>query len=192
MNEPHRIVSSEAEELILVDTDDNEIGFLSKADCHNGDGVLHRAFSLFLFNDDGELLLQQRSDSKRLWPGYWSNSICSHPRRGESMAVATRRRLLDELNIEAELEFVYKFEYQARFSEAGSENELCHVFLGRAPSDIHPNKSEISAIRFVAPADLDHEFAEQPETLTPWFNMEWRTLSASYREQLGQFARLGG
>ena len=76
MNEPNRIVSSEAEELILVDADDNETGFLSKADCHDGDGVLHRAFSLFLFNDEGELLLQKRSDSKRLWPGYWSNTIC--------------------------------------------------------------------------------------------------------------------
>lgn len=190
MNDPHRIVSSEAEQLILVDADDNETGFLSKADCHDGDGVLHRAFSLFLFNEDGELLLQQRSDSKRLWPGYWSNSICSHPRRGESMAVATRRRLLDELNIEAELEFVYKFAYQASYDEAGSENELCHVFLGRAPADIRPNEHEIAAVRFITPADLDREFAEQPETLTPWFNMEWRTLSATYREQLGQFAKL--
>ena len=190
MNQPHRIVSSEAEELILVDADDNETGFLSKADCHDGDGVLHRAFSLFLFNDAGELLLQQRSDAKRLWPGYWSNTICSHPRRGESMAVATRRRLLDELNIEAELEFVYKFDYQARYGEAGSENELCHVFLGKAPSNIRPNESEISAVRFITPADLDREFAEQSETLTPWFNMEWRTLSATYREQLGQFAKL--
>ena len=191
MNEPHRIVSSEAEELILVDADDNEAGFLSKADCHDGDGVLHRAFSLFLFNADGELLLQRRSDSKRLWGGYWSNSICSHPRRGESMEVATRRRLLDELNIEAELEFVYKFDYQASFGEQGSERELCHVFLGRAPSVIHPNESEISAIRFIAPADLDREFAEKPESLTPWFRMEWQALSTTYRGPLGRYANLG-
>lgn len=191
MNEPHRIVSSEAEELILVDADDNETGFLSKADCHDGDGVLHRAFSLFLFNDDGELLLQQRSDSKRLWGGYWSNSICSHPRRGESMEVATRRRLLDELNIEADLQFVYKFAYQASFGEAGSENELCHVFVGRAPRDIRPNDSEISAIRFIAPADLDREFAEQPETLTPWFRMEWQSLAAEHYDKLKEYANLG-
>jgi isopentenyl-diphosphate delta-isomerase len=190
VNESNRIVSSEAEELILVDADDNETGFLSKADCHDGDGVLHRAFSLFLFNDDGELLLQQRSESKRLWPGYWSNSICSHPRRGESMQVATRRRLLDELNIEAELEFVYKFDYQASFSEQGSENELCHVYLGKAPADIRPNESEISAIRFIAPADLDREFAEMPEALTPWFQMEWQALSGDYRERLSEYAKL--
>lgn len=190
MNEPNRIVSSEAEELILVDADDNETGFLSKADCHDGDGVLHRAFSLFLFNDDGELLLQQRSESKRLWPGYWSNSICSHPRRGESMQVATRRRLLDELNIEAELEFVYKFDYQARFGEAGAENELCHVYLGKAPNDIQPNESEIAAVRFVAPADLDREFAEKPDSLTPWFRMEWQALSTEHRDKLIGYAKL--
>ncbi|MDJ0904653.1 MAG: isopentenyl-diphosphate Delta-isomerase [Woeseiaceae bacterium] len=190
MNEPNRIVSSEAEELILVDTDDNETGFLSKADCHDGDGVLHRAFSLFLFNDDGELLLQQRSESKRLWPGYWSNSICSHPRRGESMAVATRRRLLDELNIEAELEFIYKFNYQAGFGERGSENELCHVYLGKAPADIRPNESEISAVRFIAPAELDREFAEKPESLTPWFRMEWQVLSTDYQDRLLDYASL--
>jgi isopentenyl-diphosphate delta-isomerase len=191
VNEPHRIVSSETEELILVDADDNETGFLSKADCHDGDGVLHRAFSLFLFNDNGELLLQKRSDAKRLWGGFWSNSICSHPRRGESMEVATRRRLLDELNIEAELEFIYKFEYQASFGEAGSENELCHVFLGKAPSDIRPNESEISEVRFIAPADLDREFSGTPDSLTPWFRMEWQALSSEHRDKLGTYANLG-
>ena len=191
MSGQHRIVSSEAEQLILVDRDDNELGFLSKAECHDGVGVLHRAFSLFLFNDKGELLLQQRSESKRLWPGYWSNSICSHPRRGESMQVATRRRLLDELNIAAELEFVYKFDYQASFGELGSENELCHVYLGKAPSDIKPNESEIAAIRFIAPADLDREFAERPESLTPWFQMEWQALSTEHRDKLEKYADLG-
>ena len=105
MDNVNRVVSSEAEELILVDEHDREQGYLSKAACHDGAGILHRAFSAFLFNPAGELLLQQRADSKRLWPGFWSNSCCSHPRRGESMQVATRRRLLDELNIEAELEF---------------------------------------------------------------------------------------
>ncbi|NIL94859.1 MAG: isopentenyl-diphosphate Delta-isomerase [Woeseiaceae bacterium] len=184
------MVSSEAEELILVDEADNEIGFLSKATCHDGTGVLHRAFSLFLFNDDGELLLQQRSESKRLWPGYWSNSICSHPRRGESMQVATRRRLLDELNIESELEHVYSFCYQAGFGDAGSENELCHVFLGRAPSKIHPNDHEIAAIRFCSAADLDREMADNADKLTPWFKLEWRELTTKHKEQLEEYARL--
>jgi isopentenyl-diphosphate delta-isomerase len=79
MNEQHRIVSSENEELILVDRNDREIGFVSKAAAHDGEGILHRAFSLFLFNDAGELLLQQRAPGKRLWGGYWSNSCCSQP-----------------------------------------------------------------------------------------------------------------
>lgn len=190
MNTAHRIVSSEAEELILVDSGDNETGFLSKADAHDGDGVLHRAFSLFLFNADGELLLQQRSAAKRLWPGFWSNSICSHPRRGESMDVATRRRLRDELNIEAELEFVYKFEYQAGFGAAGSEHELCHVYLGRAPAQIHPNDHEIAALRFVSLRDLEREFDERPDALTPWFRLEWRELLSRHREQLARYASL--
>ncbi len=192
LQQAHRVVSSESEELILVDEADNEIGFSSKADCHDGDGVLHRAFSLFLFNDEGELLLQQRSSSKRLWPGYWSNSICSHPRRGESMAEATQRRLLDELNIESDLEYVYKFDYQAGFGDAGSENELCHVYLGRTPAEVRPNDHEIAAVRFISPAELDREFLERPDTLTPWFRMEWQSLSTDYRGRLAGYARLTG
>lgn len=191
MNNAHRVVSSETEELILVDNEDNETGYLSKADCHDGEGALHRAFSLFLFNEDGELLLQQRSASKRLWPGYWSNSICSHPRRGESMEIATERRLQDELNIHCELEFVYMFAYQAAFGDAGSENELCHVYLGHCPAEIHPNEHEIADTRFISVRDLDREFSDKPDTLTPWFKLEWRALATDHREQLAAYASLG-
>jgi len=183
----HRIVSSEAEELILVDEDDNETGHLSKAECHDGDGLLHRAFSLFLFNDRGELLLQRRAESKRLWPGFWSNSCCSHPRRGESMAVATRRRLRDELNVEAPLEFVYKFAYQAAYEDVGSEHELCHVYLGRIPGDIRPNDHEIAEVRFVTAAELDDEKARAPGSFTPWFRQEWLTLKISHEDQLAPY-----
>ena len=188
MNDHHRTVSSESEELILVDESDNEIGYRSKADCHDGDGMLHRAFSLFLFNDDGQLLLQQRSGKKRLWPGYWSNSICSHPRRGESLEVATARRLDDELNIAADIEHVYHFCYQASFGEPGSENELCHVFLGRISGEVHPNESEIDAIRFVSRAELDAEFAANPDAFTPWFKQEWRALTNEHSEKLRRYA----
>jgi len=185
----HKVVSSESEELILVDADDNEAGYLSKAECHNAGGVLHRAFSLFLFNNKGELLLQQRSASKRLWPGFWSNSICSHPRRNESMPVATRRRLRDELHIESSLEFVYKFQYQAEFGEAGSENELCHVYLGNIDGPIEPNEHEISAVRFIQPYDLDKEFAEVPAKFTPWFRLEWRALKSDHAGRLAAYCR---
>jgi len=187
VNEQHRVVSSESEELILVDGDDNEIGFISKADAHDGPGVLHRAFSLFLFNDAGELLLQQRAPGKRLWGGYWSNSCCSHPRRGESMQVATSRRLIDELNIETELEHVYYFCYEANFRDTGSENELCHVYLGVVTDPVRPNDSEIAAIRFVSPAELGVELANHPEHFTPWFKQEWEELQTNYREQLERY-----
>ena len=188
MNDHHRVVSSESEELILVDAGDNEIGYRSKADCHNGDGILHRAFSLFLFDDNGKLLLQQRGAEKRLWPMYWSNSCCSHPRRGETMEIATMRRLGDELNIAAELEYVYHFSYQAKFSEAGSENELCHVFLGKIKGEVIPNDSEIESIRYISADDLDRELAEYPDRFTPWFKSEWSTLRGEYAAQLGRYA----
>lgn len=187
MNDRHRIVSSEGEELILVDRDDNEIGYASKADAHDGAGILHRAFSLFLFNDDGELLLQKRASSKRLWGGYWSNSCCSHPRRGETMAVATSRRLLDELNFETDLEYVYQFCYEAGFGDAGSENELCHVFLGRASADLQPNASEIADIRYISAAALASEFEESADRFTPWFKQEWRDLNRNYAKQLARY-----
>ena len=190
MNDLNRVVSSEGEELILVDRDDREIGHVSKADAHDGPGVLHRAFSLFLFNEDGELLIQQRAPGKRLWGGFWSNSCCSHPRRGESLDVATRRRLRDELNFETDLEHVYRFCYSASFGDAGSEHELCHVYLGRAAGDIRPNDSEIAAVRYLSPAELEQEMAARPERFTPWFKQEWEELKTNWRERLERYCSL--
>lgn len=187
MESAHRIVSSEAEELILVDANDQETGFLSKAECHNGAGVLHRAFSVFLFNAAGELLIQQRSQQKRLWPGYWSNTCCSHPRKGESMVIATQRRLYDELHVESALEFVYKFAYQAEFGDAGSENELCHVYLGKIAGEVVPNDNEIDAIRYVSAKSLITELGSQPQKFTPWFQMEWLALADDHRDVLARY-----
>jgi isopentenyl-diphosphate delta-isomerase len=187
MNSANQVVSSETEELILVDADDNETGFLPKADCHDGAGVLHRAFSLFLFNDSGELLLQQRSESKRLWAGFWSNSCCSHPRRGESMHVATQRRLLDELNIASSLEFAYKFSYEAGFGDLGSENELCHVFLGKVGASVRANDYEIAGIRYVSAGELATELDDLPGQFTPWFKMEWQTLLTEHKGRLANY-----
>ncbi|MGN6334433.1 isopentenyl-diphosphate Delta-isomerase [Mycobacterium sp.] len=115
-SEPNnRVVSRHDEQLILVDSDDREIGFLAKADAHVGRGTLHRAFSVFVFSPAGELLVQQRAKSKPLWPGHWSNTCCSHPRLGEKMDDAVRRRLQEELGLSAELEFLFKFQYQAQY-----------------------------------------------------------------------------
>ena len=182
-------VSSESELLILVDTDDREIGNLSKAECHDGDGILHRAFSLFLFNDKGELLLQKRSAGKRLWPKYWSNTCCSHPRQGESMEIATARRLQQELNTTAALEFIYKFEYQAQFAGQGSENELCWVYLGRLAEEATANETEIAELRFVSVTDLNEEIDAVPERFTPWLKMEWQRLNEEFADQLNKYTK---
>ena len=187
INAVNKEVSDDSEEQVLVDALDNEIGSQNKALCHDGDGVLHRAFSLFLFDSQGQLLLQQRGAGKRLWPQYWSNSCCSHPRLGENMQTATQRRLAEELGIEAELEFVYKFTYQARFEDIGSENELCSVFLGRCDQPLRPNATEIEAARFISANDLQAEFESQPERFTPWFKMEWECLGTTYAEQLNKY-----
>ncbi len=185
LEEPSRdeVVSSEAEELILVDANDRAIGHRSKARCHDGNGLLHRAFSLFVFNRRGELLLQQRAPGKRLWPGYWSNSCCSHPRRGEDMREAVERRLHQELALHCALKFLYKFEYHAHYEDAGSEHELCWVFAGRSDGKVAANRSEIEAWRFVAPEALEAELAKHPERFTPWFKLEWPRVRALFLPQ---------
>jgi len=170
---PDEVVSSEAELLILVDENDHEVGFESKANCHDHTGLLHRAFSLFVFNPEGEVLLQRRASEKRLWPLYWTNSCCSHPRKGEDMKDATHRRLFQELRIRCELRYLYKFRYAADFGEAGSENELCWVYAGVSEDRVRPNRTEVADWRFVPPAQLDRELASRPEQFTPWFKLEW-------------------
>lgn len=179
------VVSSDSEELILVDEHDTEIGVLSKAGCHDGDGMLHRAFSIFIFNRDGELLLQRRSGEKRLWPMYWSNSCCSHPRRGETMDEATHRRLYQELRMTGELHYLFKFQYQARFGDLGAENELCWVYVGHSDDDVLANPHEVADWRWVKPERLDDELERRPQDFTPWFKLEWPRVKEGFRDQLG-------
>lgn len=166
--------------LILVDADDREIGFLSKEQCHRGAGLLHRAFSVFVFNRRGEVLLQQRSSAKPLWPLYWSNSCCSHPRKGEAVEAAARRRVREELGVHCELRFLYKFEYQARFADVGAEHELCSVFAGIADSPVRADASEIAATRFVRPDELSREIAADGSRFTPWLKLEWSRISSEF------------
>lgn len=182
------VVSSEAEPLILVDADDREVGHASKADCHNDHGILHRAFSLFVFNEGGELLLQQRSLGKRLWPGYWSNSCCSHPRQGEDMREATQRRLQQELGLRCALRYLYKFEYQADYGGLGAEHELCSVYLGRSDAPVRANRNEVAAWRYVSPAGLDREIVGHPEHFTPWLKLEWQRLRRDFSDELAAVA----
>ena len=103
------------------------------------------------------------------------------------MPVATRRRLRDELNIDTELEYVYKFMYQAEFGELGSEHELCHVYLGRVDGDVHANDHEIESTRFLSVAELESEFKGDAGNFTPWFKMEWQSLKTNYADQLHRY-----
>ncbi|HEU4617317.1 MAG TPA: isopentenyl-diphosphate Delta-isomerase [Gammaproteobacteria bacterium] len=178
------IVSSASEELILVDELDREIGHKPKAECHTGNGVLHRAFSIFVFNGDDELLLQQRSLDKPLWPSYWSNTCCSHPRRGESMEQAVSRRLIQELGFDCPLEFLYKFKYHAQYGALGAEHEYCWVYFGRYDGPVDANVNEIAALRFVPLADLEAELEAAPDRFTPWFKMEWAHIRHNFLDSL--------
>lgn len=176
------IVSFDDEPLILVDAADRESGFLDKASAHDGSGVLHRAFSLFVFTPQGELLLQQRAASKRLWPQVWSNTCCSHPRRGETMDEAIHRRLHEELGLTCALQFLFKFQYQASFKDLGSEHELCWVYAGQTAEQPVVNRHEVAALRYVTPTTLDQELIEQSAAFTPWLKIEWARLRQEHTE----------
>lgn len=187
MSEPSTkadIVSSESEALILVNSSDDVVGYLDKSAAHDGEGVLHRAFSLFIFNPAGQLLLQQRAPGKRLWPEFWSNSCCSHPRRGETMDVAVHRRLEQELGMTAELEYTFKFEYSAPFSDLGTEHELCWVYVGRTEAEPVINTTEIMDWRWVDPEELTAAIAATPASYTPWLKMEWERLNSEFGDRL--------
>ncbi|HEX7082120.1 MAG TPA: isopentenyl-diphosphate Delta-isomerase [Gammaproteobacteria bacterium] len=178
------VVSSDLEELILVDELDREIGSKTKSECHSGNGVLHRAFSIFVFNSDDELLLQKRAASKPLWPSYWSNTCCSHPRYGETMEQAVSRRLGQELGFECELEFLYKFKYHAQYGALGAEHEYCWVYHGRYDGPVDANVSEIAEWRWIGIDALEAELGAKPERFTPWFKMEWAHIKRNFLDAL--------
>ncbi len=179
------IVSDESDMLILVDADDQEVGSSTKEQCHDGEGILHRAFSVFMFNAQGELLLQQRSQEKRLWPLYWSNSCCSHPRFGETIEQAALKRAREELGVSSDnLQYLYKFHYQASFGTKGSEHELCSVYIGNSSDVVMANVNEVANWRYLSAFDVSQEIDEAPETFTPWFKMEWQHLIQNYSDEL--------
>ncbi len=182
---PAEPAQQEAEDtLILVDEQDNETGACEKTDCHVGQGKLHRAFSVFLFDPEGRILIQQRSPQKMLWGGYWANSCCSHPRLGENTDDAARRRTREELGVDCELTYLYKFVYHAEFGEVGSEYENCWVYFGHFDGKFDVNEDEISDTRFVTPDELTAELENNGELYSPWLKLEWKKIRAEYLQQI--------
>lgn len=169
-------------DIIVVNTADEEIGADFKSSVHHGEGVLHRAFSVYLFDSQARLLLQQRSALKPLWPGYWSNSCCSHPRPGEATREAAVRRLREELglaNVRA-LCFLFKFQYHARYDHCGAEHEVCSVFAAVADQPGRIDLSEIADVRYVSAGVLDQDLHSQPQHYTPWLRIAWARIRADH------------
>ena len=131
------------EQVILVNESDNEIGVMEKMDAHHKP-ILHRAFSVFIFNSKGEMLLQQRASHKYHSAGLWTNACCSHPRPGENIQVAASRRLEEEMGFSTNLVKTFDFIYQASFGNGLHEYEYDHVFMGRYDGKISPNPEEVS------------------------------------------------
>lgn len=158
--------------LILVDHEDNETGYLDKLSVHQS-GLLHRAFSIFIFNPAGELLLQQRAFDKYHSPGLWSNTCCSHPRRGESTSDACRRRLMEEMGISCPLEFVFSFVYKAGFENGLTEHEYDHVYFGKSDQVPRPDPAEVNSWKFMRLESLEKELSLHPEDYSQWLRLSF-------------------
>lgn len=158
------------EEIILVDEADREIGFAEKLAAHRDGGQLHRAFSIVLFDRNGAMLLQKRARAKYHFGGLWTNACCGHPRRGEDLTGAARRRLREELGVDVMLWPVFKFRYTAVDPSSGlTEQELDHVFVGRLDEAPRPDPAEIDEVRWVPGGALAADVAAHPQRYTPWF-----------------------
>ena len=155
-------------EVILVDESDRQIGLMEKMEAHLK-GRLHRAISIFLFNEKGETLIQQRAFSKYHCPGLWSNTCCSHPYPGETPQAAAERRLFEEMGIQCELKWAFPFLYKAEVGKGLIEHEYDHVFIGRFEGEAVPNPLEVEATKWVSPKTLLEEFEKTPEKYTVWF-----------------------
>lgn len=156
--------------LILVDENDNQIGIQNKLSVHL-EGILHRAFSVFIFNSQNELLLQQRSSIKYHSPGLWTNTCCSHPRPEEQTLNACKRRLMEEMGITANLEFSFSFLYKFEFENGLTEHEFDHVYIGK--TDLLPqiNPNEVNDWKYMSIPNLENEILEKPQLYTPWLKI---------------------
>lgn len=158
------------EEIILVDEQDNVVGYAEKLSAHQHGGQLHRAFSIFIFNSQGNMLLQQRSVKKYHFGGLWTNACCSHPNKGENLADAVHRKLMQEFGFDTELFEEFTFLYKATDEASGlTEHELDHVFIGRFDGTPQPNPDEIDDFTWMSIPDLLDDVSKNPHKYTPWF-----------------------
>lgn len=168
--------------VVLVDDDDRAVGRMEKLEAHR-QGRLHRAFSVFVFDGSGRLLIQRRALGKYHSPGLWSNTCCGHPRPGEDTLAAARRRLVEEMGLVCDLEHVHSFIYRADLGNGLWEHELDHVFVGTALSEPEPHPDEVAEWRAVPRKDIGEELVVRPGEFTAWFpqcvEIAWDRFDAS-------------
>jgi len=162
----------ETQELVLVNERDEPVGTMDKMEVHR-QGLLHRAFSVFIFNRHGEMLLQQRADGKYHSPGLWTNACCSHPHPGENNATGASRRLKQELGFDTPLEELFSFTYRAQFENGLIEHEYDHVFAGIYEGILAPDEQEVKATAYRKLEDIDADLLKAPQTYTPWFRIAY-------------------
>ena len=158
------------EQVILVDENDVKIGLMPKMEAHEK-ALLHRAFSVFVFNDKNELMLQQRALDKYHSPGLWTNTCCSHQRDGESNLAAGKRRLFEEMGFVTELKETTSFIYKAPFDNGLTEHELDHILVGTYNGVPKPNEDEVSGWKWMALDTVRLDVKQHPELYTEWFKI---------------------
>ena len=154
--------------LVVVSEKGEVIGSEDKLKCHLGQGILHKAFAVFVFNSQNQLLISRRGEEKMLWPLFWENSCSSYPYLGEDLIVAAEKRLRKELGFTCKLKYVTKFHYQAFYEEVGAENEVCSILMGRYDGQITPNSKEVVEWKWIGLDDLQTEIEKSPEQYAPW------------------------
>ncbi len=163
------------EEVILVNERDEETGTIEKMEAHRK-ALLHRAFSIFIFNARGEMLLQQRALGKYHSPGLWTNSCCSHPRPGEAIDEAAGRRLKEEMGIETPLIKIFDFIYRTEFDNGLTEFEFDHVYTGTYSGQLNPDKQEVKDYCFRSMEDIEQDLSRLPEKYSAWFKIAFPLL----------------
>ncbi|MDY0781651.1 isopentenyl-diphosphate Delta-isomerase [Tenacibaculum sp. IB213877] len=158
------------EQVILVDEQDNKVGLMPKMEAHEK-ALLHRAFSVFVFNDKNQLMLQQRAKGKYHSPLLWTNTCCSHQRDGETNIEAGKRRLQEEMGFTCELEEVFSFIYKAPFDNGLTEHEYDHVMIGKFNDEPSINKEEVEAYKWMTLKEVKNDMEQYPQHYTAWFKI---------------------